>query len=78
MLEVLLQWAPVVDNIELFDQPIFLLTKGQMAPVPMIVVSILETTVVYYSLLATHLQGTTSEEGIYMIYQIITSSVTVS
>ena len=41
MLEVFLQWTPVVDYVDLFDQPMYLLAKGQVAPVPMIVVSLM-------------------------------------
>ena len=38
MLEVFLQWTPVVDGIDLTDQPIDLFAKGEVAPMPMIVV----------------------------------------
>ena len=46
VLEVFLQWTPVVDNVDLFDQPIHLLASGAVEPVPMIVVSILQITIV--------------------------------
>ena len=39
VMEVFLQWTPVVDQVDLTDQPIFLLAEGQVAPIPMIVVS---------------------------------------
>lgn len=37
LLEIFLQWTPVVDNVDLFDQPIYLLSKGQVEPIPFIV-----------------------------------------
>ena len=46
-MEVFLQWTPIVDNVDLMDQPIYLLAKGEVAPMPMIVVSVLKMKVKY-------------------------------
>ena len=38
-MEIFLQWTPIIDGVELTDQPINLFAKGAVAPIPMIVVS---------------------------------------
>lgn len=37
VLEIFLQWTPVVDGVDLSDQPMYLLASGQVAPLPLIV-----------------------------------------
>ncbi len=34
-----MQWTPVVDFIDLFDQPVFLMADGQVPSIPVLMVS---------------------------------------
>ena len=87
-MEVFLQWTPIIDGIELTDQPINLFAKGAVAPMPMIVVRCLsceihhETFSLSLSLSLSRslspFQGTTSEETVFYIYEAFTSPMSVS
>ena len=39
VMEIFLQWTPIVDGLDLTDQPLNLLAKGVVAPIPIIIVS---------------------------------------
>ena len=42
IMEIFLQWTPIVDGVDLTDQPLNLIAKGVVAPIPMIIVSSFE------------------------------------
>jgi len=39
IIELFMQWTPVVDSIDLFDQPIFLLAEGKVPSIPVLMAS---------------------------------------
>ncbi len=39
VIELFMQWTPVVDFIDLFDQPVFLMADGQVPSIPVLMVS---------------------------------------
>jgi len=39
ILEAFMQWSPVIDGVDLVDQPVNLLVRGQVASVPVLMVS---------------------------------------
>ena len=43
VLEVFLQWTPIVDGVDLLDLPIALFLKGEVAPIPLIIVCLMST-----------------------------------
>ena len=42
-MEIFLQWTPIIDGVDLADQPLKLFYKGAVAPIPVIIVRSVDT-----------------------------------